>query len=99
MAEKYEVIKPWHGVAAGDVVQLEKVHPSLKSHVCKISEKASAQLIPATPDGSSDKQVRKEKIAARLTELGVDFKGTLGADKLAELLPEGELEKLFPSAE
>ncbi len=93
MAEKYEVIKPWHGVAVGDVVQLEKVHPSLKSHVRKLSDKASAELTPATPTGTS----RKEAIAARLTELGIEFKGTLGADRLAELLPDGELEKLFPS--
>ncbi|MCX3307965.1 hypothetical protein ORN12_02930 [Pantoea vagans] len=99
MAEKYEVIKPWHGVATGDVVQLEKVHPSLKSHVRKLSDKASAELVPATPDATTEKQARKEKIAARLTELGIEYKGNLGADKLAELLPEGELEKLFPAAE
>ncbi|AXF76058.1 hypothetical protein LU604_10890 [Erwinia tracheiphila] len=97
MAEKYEVVRPWHGVSAGDVVQLEKVHPSLKSHVRKLSDKASAQLVPATPDATADKQARKEKIAARLKELGVEFKGTLGADRLAELLPDGELEKLFPT--
>lgn len=93
MAEKYEVIKPWHGVAKGDVVQLEKVHPSLKSHVRKLSDKASAELTPATPTATS----RKEAIAARLTELGIEFKGNLGADRLAELLPDGELEKLFPA--
>lgn len=97
MAEKYEVIKPWHGVAKGDVVQLDKVHPALESHVRKLSDKASAELVPATPDATADKQARKEKIAARLTELGIEFKGTLGADRLAELLPEGELEKLFPA--
>ena len=99
MAEKYEVIKPWHGVAAGDVVQLEKVHPSLKSHVRKISGTASAELVPATPSATSDKQARKDAITKRLDELGIEYKGNLGADKLAELLPEGELEKLFPSAE
>lgn len=99
MADKYEVIKPWHGVAAGDVVQLEKVHPSLKSHVRKLSEKASAELVPATPNATSDKQARKDSITKRLDELGIEYKGNLGADKLAELLPEGELEKLFPSAE
>lgn len=99
MADKYEVIKPWHGVAKGDVVQLEKVHPSLKSHVRKLSDKASAELVPATPNATSDKQARKDAITRRLDELGIEYKGNLGADKLAELLPEGELEKLFPSAE
>jgi hypothetical protein len=93
MAEKYEVIKPWHGVDKGDVVELEKVHPSLKSHVRKLSDKAAAELVPATPAATS----RKEAIAARLTELGIEFKGTLGADRLAELLPDGEIEKLFPA--
>lgn len=48
MAEKYEVVKPWHGVALGDVVELGKVHPSLKPHVRKLSDKAAAELVPAT---------------------------------------------------
>ncbi|POP43359.1 hypothetical protein CHU32_09775 [Superficieibacter electus] len=97
MAEKYEVIKPWHGVALGDVVQLEKLHPSLKSHVRKLSDKASAELTPATPGATTEKQSRKEVIVKRLDELGIEHKGNLGADKLAELLPDGELEKLFPA--
>lgn len=97
MAENYEVIKPWHGVAIGDVVQLETVHPSLKSHVRKLSDKASAELVPATPDAGTDKQARKATIAKRLDELGIEYKGNLGADKLAELLPEGEQDKLFPA--
>ena len=99
MAEKYEVIKPWHGVEKGAVVQLEKLHPSLKSHVRKLSDKASAELVPATPSATSDKQARKDAITKRLDELGIEYKGNLGADKLAELLPDGELEKLFPTAE
>lgn len=97
MADKYEVIKPWHGVAVGDVVKLDKVHPSLKSHVRKLSDKASAELVPATPTATSEKQARKDAITKRLDELGIEYKGNLGVDKLAELLPEGELEKLFPA--
>lgn len=96
MVNKYEVTRPWHGVAVGDVVELEKLHPSLKSHVRKLSDKASAQLTPATPNASTDKQARKEAITKRLDELAIEHKGNLGADKLAELLPKGELEKLFP---
>ena len=97
MAEKYEVTRPWHGVSLGDVVELEKLHPSLKSHVRKLSVKASAELTPSTPDASTEKQARKQAITKRLDELGIDYKGNLGADKLAELLPEGELDKLFPA--
>jgi len=97
MTDKYEVIRPWHGVAKGDVVELEKLHPSLKSHVRKLSDKATAQLAPATPNATSDKQARKEAITKRLDELAIEYKGNLGADKLAELLPQGELEKLFPA--
>lgn len=99
MADKYEVIKPWHGVAKGDVVKLETVHPSLKPHVRKLSDKASAELVTATPSATSDKQARKDAITKRLDDLGIEYKGNLGADKLAELLPDGELEKLFPTAE
>lgn len=97
MADKYEVTRPWSGVSLGDVVELEKLHPSLKSHVRKLSGKASAELTPATPDASTDKQARKQAITKRLNELGIEYKGNLGAEKLAELLPEGELDKLFPA--
>lgn len=96
MAQKYEVIKPWHGVSLGDVVEFEKLHPALKPNVRKLSGKASAELTPATPNASTDKQVRKQAIIARLDDLGIEHKGNLGAEKLAELLPDGELQKLFP---
>jgi hypothetical protein len=97
MADKYEVIKPWHGVKEGDVFEFETVHPSLKPHLRKLSGKAATELVPATPSAGTDKQARKDAIAKRLDELGIEYKGTLGADKLAELLPDGELEKLFPA--
>ncbi|WP_431614185.1 hypothetical protein [Enterobacter hormaechei] len=91
---KYQVIKAWHGVSVGDVVEIEKLHPALKPHVMELSD---AALTPATPGASTDVKSRKEIIGARLTELGIEFKGNLGAEKLSELLPEGELEKLFPA--
>ncbi|EJA3078712.1 hypothetical protein MYD35_004113 [Cronobacter sakazakii] len=97
MADKYEVTKPWHGVSLGDVVELENLHPSLKSHVRKLSGKASAELTPATPDASTDKQARKQAITKRLDDLGIEYKGNMGVDKLAGLLPEGELDKIFPA--
>ncbi len=97
MVEKYEVIKPWHGVAKGDVVELKTIHPSLKSHVRKLSDKAASTLTPATPDAATDVKYRKEAISARLSELGIEFDGRKGVDDLSTLLPEGELEKLFPS--
>lgn len=97
MAEKYEVVKPWHGVALGDVVELGKVHPSLKPHVRKLSDKAAAELVPATPVAGTDNKARKEAVIARLDALGIEHKGNLGLERLTELLPEGEFEKLFPA--
>lgn len=94
---KYEVIRPWHGVSLGDVVEFEKLHPALKSNVRLMRGEAGGELKPSTPEGGTEAKSRKEIIQARLGELGIDFKGTLGADKLSELLPDGELEKLFPT--
>lgn len=91
---KYQVTRAWHGVNVGDVVEIEKLHPALKPHVMKLSD---AALTPATPNAGTDVKSRKEIIAERLTELGIEFKGNLGAEKLSELLPDGELEKLFPA--
>lgn len=99
MAEKYEVVKAWHGVSVGDVVVLEDVHPALKPHVRRMSGAMLAELVPATPEATTDNKARKAIITARLDELGIAYKGNLGADRLAELLPDGELEKLFPTTE
>lgn len=94
---KYEVVRPWFGVKIGDVVELKELHPALKSNVRLMRGEAGGELSPATPDAGTDAKSRKEIIAARLTELGIEFKGNLGAEKLSELLPDGELEKLFPA--
>lgn len=99
MAEKYEVVKAWHGVSVGDVIVLEGVHPALKSHVRRMSGSVLAELVPANPEASTGNKTRKEIITARLDELGIEYKGSLGADRLAELLPDGELETLFPTTE
>ncbi|WP_313111440.1 hypothetical protein [Pseudescherichia sp.] len=92
---KYEVIRPWHGVTVGDVVEFESLHPALKPNVRLMRGEAGGTLNPATPGAGKDGKSRKEIIADRLKELGIEFKGTLGAEKLSELLPDGELEKLF----
>ncbi|EIY5073798.1 hypothetical protein ML029_001752 [Klebsiella quasipneumoniae] len=89
---KYEVVRPWNGVALGQVVELENLHPALKSNVRLMRGEAGGELSPATPEAGTDTKSRKEIIQARLTELGIEFKGNLGAEKLGELLPDGELE-------
>lgn len=94
---KYEVVRPWFGVKLGQVVEMNELHPALKSNVRLMCGEAGGELNPATPEGGTDNKSRKEIIQSRLTELGIEFKGNLGAEKLSELLPDGELEKLFPT--
>ena len=94
---KYEVVRPWNGVALGQVVELENLHPALKSNVRLMRGEAGGELSPATPEAGTDTKSRKEIIQARLTELGIEFKGNLGAEKRGELLPDGAREKLFPA--
>ncbi len=94
---KYEVIRPWNGVEIGDVLELENLHPALKSNVRLMRGAAGGELTPATPDAGNETKSRKDAIKARLTDLGIEFKGNLREEKLAELLPEGELENLFPA--
>ncbi|EHB5917558.1 hypothetical protein BvCms565_00375 [Escherichia coli] len=94
---KYEVVRAWFGVKVGQVVELKELHPALKSNVRLMNGEAGGELNPSTPDAGTGEKSRKEVIQARLTELGIEFKGNLGAEKLSELLPDGELEKLFPA--
>lgn len=94
---KYEVISPWHGVKRGDVVEMETLHPVLASNVRLLEGEIAEALTPSTPGAGTGEVDKKAIIKAKLTELGIEFKGNLGVEKLAELLPEGELEKLFPT--
>lgn len=55
---KYEVIKPWHGVKLGDVVELKELHPSLKANVRPLVGKA-AELVPAVSEESEEKPATK----------------------------------------
>ncbi|MCW2477747.1 hypothetical protein [Candidatus Symbiopectobacterium sp. NZEC135] len=95
--DKYEVIRPWHGVKRGDVVELATLHPALESNVRLLVGEVAGDLTPATPNAGTGEVDKKAIIKAKLTELGIEFKGNLGVEKLAELLPDGELEKLFPT--
>jgi hypothetical protein len=82
---KYEVIRPWHGVKAGDVVELKQLHPALKTNVRPI-QGGAAKLEPATPGGAP----KKGDIIKRLKELEIEFDGRASADDLAALLPDGD---------
>ena len=94
---KYEVIRPWHGVQVGQIVNLDKLHPALKSNVRPLRGEV-AELVPATPNASTGSKVpTKGEIAKRLKELEIKFDGRLGAEELAALLPDGD--PLKPAAQ
>lgn len=57
---KYEVIRPWNGVKAGDVLELSHVHPALKPNVRQLGGEAT-ELVPATPDASTPRRGRPPK--------------------------------------
>lgn len=87
---KYEVIRPWHGVKAGDVVTLKTLHPALNANVRPLRGQA-AELVPATPNTrTGDKKPAKADITKRLKELDIEFDGRKSAEELAELLPDGD---------
>lgn len=44
---KYEVVRPWFGVAVGDIIETDRLHPAIESNVRQVTE--SAKLDPATP--------------------------------------------------
>lgn len=53
---KYEVIRAWHGVEVGDVIETDKLHPALNAHVRLIAEKEAAKKEVAEPE---EKPVRR----------------------------------------
>jgi len=58
---KYQVVRAWHGVTVGQVVEMEKVHPSLKANIIPL-----AQVAPAADEaGDLLKQAQAEIDAMR----------------------------------
>lgn len=60
---KYEVVRPWFGVNVGDVVELDKLHPALKSNVRLMRGEAGGELTPATPEATPEATSGKGKKA------------------------------------
>lgn len=85
---KYEVMRPWHGVRAGDVVEIAELHPALRPNVREL--RGNSDLTPATPTAPSGKQPTKGEIAKRLKELEIGFDGRQSATELMTLLPDGD---------
>ena len=92
---KYEVVRAWHGVKVGDVVETDKLHPALKPNVRKLQGATAAQLTPALSLPIAG--VTKDEVAKRLKELDIEFDGRKGLDELQALLPDGD--PLKPKAE
>ena len=57
---KYEVIRPWHGVVLGDVIELKDLHPALEPNV-RLLKGAAAELAVATPETVTTKPDKKKK--------------------------------------
>lgn len=92
---KYEVVRAWHGVKVGDVVETDKLHPALKPNVRLLSGDV-VKLTPATPSAAAGGP-NKGDVAKRLKELGIKFDGRGSLEDLQALLPEGD--PLKPKAE
>lgn len=56
---KYEVIRPWHGVKRGQVIELDKMNPAFKSNLRPVRDEA--ELVPATPEATTPKRGRPRK--------------------------------------
>ena len=56
---RYEVIIPWFGVNKGDVVETEKLHPSLLPNVRPLVEEPNVELVVATPKAEEPEEPKK----------------------------------------
>lgn len=58
---KYEVIRAWHGVEVGDIIDTDKLHDALKAHVRQIAEKESAKKEVVEPEEKPARRGRPPK--------------------------------------
>jgi hypothetical protein len=56
---KYLVVRPWNSeIKVGEVVEFEKLHPSLKSHV-QLMPESQRQLEVSTPEPEPRRRAEK----------------------------------------
>lgn len=91
---KFMVKHPWHGVKKGQIIELEKVHPSLKANVVPMPEgddeaeaKASAETEAIIDKANADAKSIIDEAEAKAKEI------ILEAEKKA-----GELTPATPKA-
>lgn len=56
---KYEVIRAWHGVEIGDVIETDKLHDALKAHVRQIASVEPEKKSEPEPAPVEQKQTRR----------------------------------------
>lgn len=56
---KYEVIRAWHGVEVGDIIETDKLHDALKSHVRQIASVEPEKKSDPEPAPVEQKQTRR----------------------------------------
>lgn len=55
---KYQVTRAWHGVAVGQIVELDGIHPSLAAHVIAAPAEVKSPAEPPT-EPSKGKETKK----------------------------------------
>ncbi len=72
---KYQVIRPWHGVKMGQVVNLDKVHPALRANVMRVgdgapkdSDAASRLVAAAQAEADALRQTTEAELTQKIAE-------------------------------
>jgi F0F1-type ATP synthase membrane subunit b/b' len=71
---KYQVVRAWHGVSVGQVVELDEVHPSLKANVMPVasasvnSSEADDMLQRARVEVEEMRKQAEAELAQRVAE-------------------------------
>lgn len=58
---KYEVIRAWHGVEVGDIIETDKLHSALNAHVRLIDEKEFEKKEVVEPEEKPARRGRPPK--------------------------------------
>lgn len=104
LAMKYMVNIPWHGVEKGQVLELEKVHPSLKANVVLIPEvleageaegKAKSEAQAIIDKANSDAELIISEAEGKAKEILLEAEKKAG--ELTPATPEATADKKAPA--
>nr|WP_315528290.1 hypothetical protein [uncultured Achromobacter sp.] len=94
---KYQVVIPWSGVRAGQIVDLNEVHPSIEANVRKVGSESSAGTLSVDVRAIASEEAERIMAQAKLAVEGISSDARAEAERIVSAAQE-EADRILQEA-